>query len=263
MMPVSRLKIRSFGAVPGIGLVLVLLFLVCKTNAQPPAFKMLSYIENYSEEAVRQMVMYKIPASITLAQAILESSNGESELAKKSNNHFGIKCHMEWGGDTVIKHDDTLNECFRKYLKIEDSYTDHSLFLASRARYAPLFELPLNDYKAWCVGLKTSGYATYGGYADDLIDIIERAKLYELDGYECLKPFNAFELAHQNILPVPPPDYFCLFFSDFCRADLLWIEERDMLVQSLDLLTQTEEQPENKESAPYPTYHNFFIKTRR
>ncbi|MES2678771.1 MAG: glucosaminidase domain-containing protein [Bacteroidota bacterium] len=253
----------SFSAGQRIGPILMLLFLVFNLKAQPPAFKMLTYIENYSEEAVRQMVMYKIPASITLAQAILESSNGESELAKKSNNHFGIKCHMEWGGDTVIKHDDTLNECFRKYLKIEDSYTDHSLFLASRARYAPLFELPLNDYKAWCLGLKASGYATYAGYADDLINIIERAKLYELDGYDCLKPFNAFEQENQDILSSRPPDYFCFFFSDFCKADLLWIEERDMLVQSLDLLTQTEEKQESKVSAPYPPYLNFFIKTRR
>lgn len=217
---------------------LVLLSFGYNVASQPPAFKMLTYIEEHSEMAVHQMVEYKIPASVTLAQAIFESRNGESELAKKSNNHFGIKCHVEWGGDTVIKHDDTLNECFRKYIKIEDSYTDHSLFLASRARYAPLFDLPINDYKAWCVGLKNSGYATYAGYADDLINIIERAKLYELDGYEYLAPLNVFNLQNEEPAFIKP-DYSNLTLKDFTRADLLWIDERDMLIQSLDLIVKS------------------------
>lgn len=224
-----------------------MIVLLSGIRAQPPAFKMLAYIENYSELAVHQMVKYRIPASVTLAQAIFESRSGESDLAKKSNNHFGIKCHIEWGGDTVVKHDDTLNECFRKYLKVEDSYTDHSLFLASRARYAPLFELPLNDYKAWCIGLKTSGYATYAGYSEDLIDIIERAKLYELDGYECLPRYNVFEHLHQDIIHINN-DYSRFSLHDFMRTELLWTDERDILVHSLNLLIQPPPPPVQEEA---------------
>lgn len=217
-------------------LVFALVLLSSVVNAQPPAAKMLNYIEMFSGEAVHQMVAYKIPASVTLAQAIFESRSGESELAKKSNNHFGIKCHLEWGGDTVIKHDDSLNECFRKYIKIEDSFTDHSLFLASRARYACLFELPLNDYKAWCQGLKASGYATYSCYAEDLINIIERAKLYELDRYEYLEPYNVFNL--DNRQPVLYQfNYRSLTPSDFCNADILWLDERKIPIQHLDIIS--------------------------
>ena len=215
--------------------VFALVLFSCVVNAQPPAAKMLNYIEMFSGEAVHQMVAYKIPASVTLAQAIFESRSGESELAKKSNNHFGIKCHIEWGGDTVVKHDDTLNECFRKYVKVEDSFTDHSLFLASRARYSSLFELPLNDYKAWCLGLKASGYATYQCYAEDLINIIERAKLYELDGYEYLEPINIFSLDHREPIFFQA-NYSTVKLSEFCNADILWLEERNIPIQHLDLI---------------------------
>ena len=149
------------------------IFLCNVLNAQPPQFKAYNYIEQYSQTAIQQMVQYKIPASVILAQAIFESSSGTSMLAKKSNNHFGIKCHVGWSGDTTIKHDDELNECFRSYASTEDSYKDHSLFLTSRARYADLFKLSVYDYKSWCLGLKSAGYATSPNYAYQLIKLIE------------------------------------------------------------------------------------------
>lgn len=209
--------------------------------AQPPIFRIQSYVETYSLEAVHQMVNYKIPASVIMAQAIFESQSGSSELAKKSNNHFGIKCHVEWGGDTILKDDDTLNECFRKYTNIEDSYTDHSLFLNSRARYSSLFELPVNDYRSWCLGLKASGYATYPAYADELIRIIEQIKLYELDGYENLKSLGIGNFLKDRELMVSAltPSNFSL--TDFYHAGILWEDERELLVQSLNFIMEIDE----------------------
>jgi hypothetical protein len=205
-------------------------------RAQPPAFKMQSYIEMYSEEAIYQMLEYKVPASVTLAQAIFESQSGGSYLARKSNNHFGIKCHLEWGGDTVAKHDDTLNECFRKYRLVADSYTDHSMFLRSRARYASLFDLPLDDYRSWCFGLKAAGYATYPSYAEDLITIIEQFRLYELDGYQSLDAVNVFNQRNHEAIPGPPLPNCSL--QDLARTGLLWTNEKDLLIQSLELLIE-------------------------
>jgi hypothetical protein len=205
-------------------------------RAQPPAFRMQSYIEMYSEEAIYQMLEYKIPASVTLAQAIFESQSGGSYLARKSNNHFGIKCHLEWGGDTVAKHDDTLNECFRKYRLVADSYTDHSMFLRSRARYSSLFELPLDDYKSWCYGLKAAGYATYPSYAEDLITIIEQFRLYELDGYQSLDAVNVFNQRNHEAISGPPTPNCSL--QDLARTGLLWTDEKDLLIQSLELLIE-------------------------
>lgn len=152
-------------------------------SAQPAERKQTpaDYIEKYKEDAVREMHMYKVPASITLAQGMLESDNGNSALAVYANNHFGIKCHREWTGETYVQNDDDTNECFRKYVSVYDSYVDHSQFLKTRDRYAFLFDLKLNDYKGWARGLKQAGYATDPRYADRLIDIIERYKLNELD----------------------------------------------------------------------------------
>ena len=138
------------------------------------------YIDKYKDEAIYQMKKYKIPASITLAQGILESGDGNSELAKKSNNHFGIKCHSDWEGERVYHDDDKKDECFRKYNKVRDSYDDHSEFLL-RPRYAALFEYALTDYKSWAKGLKKAGYATNPNYAKHLIKIIEENELYKLD----------------------------------------------------------------------------------
>ena len=139
------------------------------------------YISTWKTEAIRQMHLYKIPASITLAQGILESGNGVSELAKKSNNHFGIKCHADWEGGRTYHDDDEKGECFRKYKYVESSYEDHSQFLSGRRRYASLFTLRKTDYKGWSKGLKKAGYATDKNYPKKLIKIIETYELYEFD----------------------------------------------------------------------------------
>ncbi len=139
------------------------------------------YIDQYKELAILKMYQYKIPASITLAQGVFESACGTSRLARDGKNHFGIKCHKEWTGDTVRIDDDELQECFRKYDRVEDSYNDHSQFLISRPRYAGLFQLDVMDYKAWARGLKAAGYATNPKYADRLIDLIERFNIAQWD----------------------------------------------------------------------------------
>lgn len=138
------------------------------------------YINKYSQIAVDKMREHHIPASITLAQGILESGAGQSELAKKSNNHFGIKCHQDWTGERVYHDDDEKQECFRKYSKPELSYEDHSQFLKKK-RYEPLFALDVTDYKGWAKGLKACGYATAKDYAERLIELIET---YELQQYD-------------------------------------------------------------------------------
>lgn len=139
-----------------------------------------NFIHKYKHIAIREMERTGIPASITLAQGILESGCGKSELATKANNHFGIKCH-NWEGDTYTMDDDKKNECFRKYKNAEQSWIDHSEFLTSRPRYAGLFNLKSTDYKAWAKGLKAAGYATNPQYADLLIKIIEDEELYKYD----------------------------------------------------------------------------------
>lgn len=142
------------------------------------------YIAKFKDDAIKEMYLHKVPACITLAQGMLESGNGNSDLCRNANNHFGIKCHKEWGGDTYIMDDDEKNECFRKYNSALESYSDHSLFLYSRSRYASLFELPITDYKGWCYGLKAAGYATDPKYPERLITIIEKYKLYQYDVIE-------------------------------------------------------------------------------
>jgi len=140
-----------------------------------------AYIEKYSQIAVDEMNMYNIPASITLAQGILESGNGESRLAVDGKNHFGIKCHSNWNGKTIIEDDDEKGECFRKYNRVSDSYRDHSLFLNERGRYAFLFEYNKTDYKKWAKGLKKAGYATNPKYPTLLINLIEKYDLSRFD----------------------------------------------------------------------------------
>ncbi|MGV3632558.1 MAG: glucosaminidase domain-containing protein [Bacteroidota bacterium] len=138
------------------------------------------YVSMWKETAVKQMNLHKVPASITLAQGILESGNGNSDLARQANNHFGIKC-PGWKGDTFYKDDDQKGECFRKYADAGQSYEDHSLFLKGKTRYAALFNLELTDYKGWAQGLKDAGYATNPKYPQLLTEIIERLKLDEFD----------------------------------------------------------------------------------
>jgi len=139
-----------------------------------------SYIFQFSAIAMQEMKLYGIPASITLAQGILESANGQGNLTKRSNNHFGIKCNG-WKGAKVYHDDDKAQECFRKYTHAEYSYRDHSLFLFNRSRYRFLFDYRLTDYKAWAKGLKKAGYATDPKYPNKLIGLIERYELYKYD----------------------------------------------------------------------------------
>ncbi len=139
-----------------------------------------AYIAKYKQTAIEQMKTYKIPASITLAQGILESGSGRSDLAVKANNHFGIKCTNDYKGKKFYKKDDKLRDCFRVYDNPNQSFVDHSLFL-QRAHYAPLFKLKITDYKGWANGLKKCGYATNPKYPSLLIEVIEQNKLYVYD----------------------------------------------------------------------------------
>ena len=139
------------------------------------------YIHEYKDLAMSEMLRTGIPASIKLAQGLLESNNGNSTLARKGNNHFGIKCHNDWKGRRIHHDDDEKNECFRRYKSVHESYVDHSDFLQYRNRYAFLFDLEITDYKAWAKGLKKAGYATNRKYADLLIRIIEENELHKYD----------------------------------------------------------------------------------
>lgn len=141
----------------------------------------------WKDVAVGEMLDHKIPASITLAQGILESGSGNSMLAVEANNHFGIKCHG-WTGEKVYKDDDKKNECFRKYDSAEGSFEDHSDFLLRHERYSDLFALEITDYKGWAKGLKKAGYATNPKYPDLLINIIEELGLDEFDSYQEIIP---------------------------------------------------------------------------
>lgn len=155
------------------------------------------YIETFSELAQVEMKAYGIPASITLAQGLLESGYGKGELARKTNNHFGIKCHTGWQGDYNFHDDDAKGECFRKYNHPMYSYRDHSIFLSTRSRYAFLFDFETTDYKSWARGLRKAGYATDKKYPQKLIYLIEKHGLYQYDGdvpksvYENNKPVIA------------------------------------------------------------------------
>ena len=162
-------------------LILPLFVILAFSNVNAQGYQdQTDYVNKWKDEAVRQMENYKIPASITLAQGVLESGNGVSELAKKSNNHFGIKCHKDWTGGRTYHDDDEKGECFRVYDNPSDSYEDHSKFLL-RSRYASLFELDIENYKGWAKGLSKCGYATNPKYPELLITIIERHELYKLD----------------------------------------------------------------------------------
>ena len=162
------------------------------------------YIETWKETAIQNMIQYGIPASITLAQGILESSYGNSDLAKEANNHFGIKCHNDWVGKKFYKDDDQKDECFRKYTKAAESFKDHSMFLTSYTRYASLFQLDKTDYKSWARGLKKAGYATNPQYANLLIEAIEVNNLAQLDQIGS-SPFDGNKIDKQPNLIVDSP----------------------------------------------------------
>lgn len=161
-------------------LVCLMVLVASYANAQKQNAAYVRYVDQYKQVAIDQMNKYGIPASITLAQALLESGAGQSDLAKRSNNHFGIKCGSEWKGPSVSHDDDKKGECFRKYTYVSQSYEDHSLFL-KRDRYARLYSLAPDDYKGWAKGLKACGYATLSTYADRLIKIIEDYDLHQYD----------------------------------------------------------------------------------
>jgi len=148
------------------------------------------YVDKYKDIAITEMQRYGIPASIKLGQGILESSAGNSDLAKEANNHFGIKCKKDWIGPAFYKDDDAKDECFRKYENVLASYEDHSQFLKNSQRYASLFELEKDDYKAWAHGLKKAGYATNPQYANLLIKTIEENRLFQYDTQTIVKGDN-------------------------------------------------------------------------
>ena len=144
----------------------------------------LAYIEEYNDIAILEMLSYKIPASITLAQGILESNSGRSRLSVRGNNHFGVKCHKSWKGKRMYHDDDARQECFRKYDHPFLYFRDHSLFLYGRYRYAALFDLKQKNYKGWSKGLKKAGYATDPKYPNKLINLIESFELYKFDDFK-------------------------------------------------------------------------------
>jgi GR25 family glycosyltransferase involved in LPS biosynthesis len=158
-----------------------------------------TYIDTYKNIAIREMKIYNIPASITLAQGILESGDGQSRLATKANNHFGIKCHNGWTGGRIYHDDDKKGECFRKYKHAEESFRDHSEFLSTRSRYASLFELDRTDYRGWAKGLQKAGYATSKTYASTLIKLIQQNELHQYD----LQALDGDLLAEERIVTLP------------------------------------------------------------
>ena len=165
------------------------------------------YIEKYAETAVREMKATGIPASIQLSQGCLESGNGNSTIATKANNHFGIKCHKNWKGKTIRHDDDEKNECFRSYRNADESFRDHSDFLRYSDRYASLFNLELTDYKGWAYGLQKAGYATAKTYAESLIRIIEENELYRYDKLD--------RKAREELPPTPMEAEFSTAFKPY------------------------------------------------
>ncbi|MCU0363752.1 MAG: glucosaminidase domain-containing protein [Bacteroidales bacterium] len=171
-------------------LLLLLLLVSAGCGSRKPAVQPVSssssqlardYVNRYAEIAVSEMKRTGVPASIKLAQGMIESDYGRSTLARNANNHFGIKCHNGWTGATVTHHDDRRNECFRKYKRVEDSFRDHSDFLVSGSRYRDLFKIDPTDYREWAKGLKKAGYATNPEYANILIRSIEENNLWQYD----------------------------------------------------------------------------------
>jgi hypothetical protein len=185
----------------------------------------LDYIEQWKITAIEQMNLHEIPASITLAQGILESGNGNSRLALEANNHFGIKCHKSWDGGRIFEDDDLKNECFRSYVSPEQSYDDHSQFLTGRERYSKLFSLSIADYKGWSKGLKSAGYATNPNYANLLIDIIEK---YDLARYDKMPYLPAQEKEKDLKIEVEEPLVSLVNHQDIEeeRLELIEVKER-------------------------------------
>lgn len=187
-----------------------LLFVLIGLVVKAQSLTQQDYVNRYKDDAIRDMVKTRVPASITLAQGLLESESGNSDLARLANNHFGIKCHKEWSGSTYHKDDDERQECFRKYNSVLESYDDHSDFLKTRERYAFLFNYEITDYKSWAYGLKKAGYATNPQYAHKLIGLIENLNLNRFDdegkniiaGKKVLSPVSE-PVAQKKDVPAP------------------------------------------------------------
>ena len=184
-----------------LNLIIISCLISCKTykplaSTSTPDLSVQDYINRYRDLAITEMNRTGIPASITLAQGIIESDCGHSSLAREANNHFGIKCHNDWTGPAIRHNDDRRNDCFRKYSRPEDSFYDHSDFLKSGSRYKQLFDLSQTDYKGWAHGLKRAGYATNPDYAGMLIRKIEENNLYYFDKANQLPP-------HAEVVPQP------------------------------------------------------------
>ena len=187
-------------------IIITLLFAIVATTATTAQTRQSreEYIERYKAIAVKHMERYGIPASITMAQGILESDAGNSQLSLSSNNHFGIKCKKNWTGRKVYHDDDAKGECFRAYESVEASYQDHAEFLDSSPRYDSLFAYPSNDYRSWARGLKAAGYATAPDYAERLVAIIEKYNLQLLDQQDGDKVYSSGKTAKQSA------EYFAL-----------------------------------------------------
>jgi len=196
----------------------IFLFFVFFSKAQD---KTDLYIEKYKDLAISEMQRYGIPASITLAQGILESGNGESYLAVEGFNHFGIKCHKEWNGLTILADDDKKGECFRKYTSVAESYQDHSLFLVHKDRYSFLFNYKIKDYKKWARGLKKAGYATNPEYSRLLIDLIER---YNLNQFDRIKKINIYSVYSFGF------PYVVGYGVYFDRSGARWLSNRSLRI---------------------------------
>ncbi|TAI48120.1 glucosaminidase domain-containing protein [Flagellimonas allohymeniacidonis] len=184
------------------------------------------YIETFSEIAKYEMKAFGIPASITLAQGILESGSGRGELTRKTNNHFGIKCHTGWNGEYDFHDDDAKGECFRKYNHPMYSFRDHSIFLSSRSRYSFLFNYRRDDYKKWAHGLRQAGYATDRKYPQKLIALIER---YNLDKYD-------EEVVRNGLDPVRQPREYEVFTHVVEKGDTLYALSRKYTVSVDELM---------------------------
>lgn len=185
--------------------------LVATSNIKTYAEEIQIYVDNFKEIAQNNMRAHGIPASITLAQGILESGAGKGKLALSANNHFGIKCHTGWKGESVKHDDDAAQECFRKYEHPSESYRDHSLFLTSRPRYSNLFKLDKGDYESWAKGLKSAGYATDIKYPDKLIGLIERFELYKYDNEVLSRDFKP---AKKEMILAQGGDYYTIQQGD-------------------------------------------------
>lgn len=218
-----------------------ILFILLAVNTYSQKISRQEYINRWQLIAIEEMNRSGIPASITMAQGCLESGNGNSELSKKSNNHFGIKCKKGWKGKKVYYDDDAKNECFRKYRTVEDSYVDHTNFLTDNPRYGSLFNLKPSDYKGWAKGLKKAGYATAHDYDKRLIRIIEENKLYRLDKKMKYEELAAFEQQRvstsvsNNLTLNPYNSHEIIKFNGVKSVVIRQGDTYEMLAQELDL----------------------------